>query len=579
MIKKRYKLLFLMFITIVSCDNKFDNTENNFSNYLNLSYSDLADSLINLQVRLDSTFGIEETDECCYKHDDYWNDVSSFAKKHHNKRLWAMAQYRKIQILRYYYNKGEDAQREYLKLADYCNKTGFKELEIVCYSQIADYRYHLQQWGACFETCNKLEPLIDNISYEIFPDKADIYHLIGTYYYHQKEYRIALKYLDKVRGAPRIERNYWEILQSLNTSGLAYKNLDDDKNALKCFNEILNTPFFRQYNRFSEFEVIAKTNIACVGIKQGNYQEAIPVLRNAIVYFNEIGDTAFSCGAAIDLVEIFLKKEQIDSAKFYINKYLQRKSISENIVSRYFSMMGLFCQATGNFMSALAYKDSLMLLERAERDAVVAADILYDKQEQKSIEIKDKEKNLRHNRIYLSFSFCICVLLFAILAIYISYYKKIKRKNIAIVAQIKELQKQYEQKEFELINIDTFSANQNNSADNRNDNLGLKIRDCLFKEKIYHDPNISRDKMVEHLGTNRRYFDEAMQICFKMSWQEYINYLRLKEAMHHLEKSDLTIEEISEMVGFGTLRTFQRQFLEKYDMSPKDFRKMVKAHY
>ena len=92
-------------------------------------------------------------------------------------------------------------------------------------------------------------------------------------------------------------------------------------------------------------------------------------------------------------------------------------------------------------------------------------------------------------------------------------------------------------------------------------------------------PNISRDKMIEHLGTNSRYFDEAMQSCFKMSWQEYVNHLRLKEAMHYLEKNDLTIEEISEMVGFGTLRTFQRQFLEKYDMSPKDFRKTIKDNY
>ncbi|MFC4672571.1 helix-turn-helix domain-containing protein [Dysgonomonas termitidis] len=50
--------------------------------------------------------------------------------------------------------------------------------------------------------------------------------------------------------------------------------------------------------------------------------------------------------------------------------------------------------------------------------------------------------------------------------------------------------------------------------------------------------------------------------------------LRLKESVILLEQSDLTIEEIAEKVGFGTVRTFQRQFMAMYNTSPTDYRKI-----
>jgi transcriptional regulator GlxA family with amidase domain len=61
-----------------------------------------------------------------------------------------------------------------------------------------------------------------------------------------------------------------------------------------------------------------------------------------------------------------------------------------------------------------------------------------------------------------------------------------------------------------------------------------------------------------------------------MSFSEYINTLRLKDAVILLQQSDLSIESISEETGFGTVRTFQRQFQTRYGMSPKDYRNSTK---
>jgi len=79
--------------------------------------------------------------------------------------------------------------------------------------------------------------------------------------------------------------------------------------------------------------------------------------------------------------------------------------------------------------------------------------------------------------------------------------------------------------------------------------------------------------MVQRMGTNRELFIEAFLFCFKMSFPDYVNSLRLKDAVALLEQSDPSIEDISHQTGFGTIRTFRWQFQAKYNITPKDYRK------
>ena len=43
--------------------------------------------------------------------------------------------------------------------------------------------------------------------------------------------------------------------------------------------------------------------------------------------------------------------------------------------------------------------------------------------------------------------------------------------------------------------------------------------------------------------------------------------------MHILDKSDISITELAEMVGYENVNTFLRQFKEKMDVSPLQYRK------
>jgi AraC-like DNA-binding protein len=193
--------------------------------------------------------------------------------------------------------------------------------------------------------------------------------------------------------------------------------------------------------------------------------------------------------------------------------------------------------------------------------------------------ITEKERT----RSLLSFALAGCALLAVALGIWIHYSRKIQKKNRTLAGQIHELTTQQELREAELLSKTSF-VEEDNPADadhglcpeSRLDKLCNAIRDLILKDKAYRNSTLTRDHLVEQLGTNRELFIEAFMYCFGMSFPEYINSLRLKDAVTLLRQSDLSIEAISEKTGFGTLRTFQRQFLRKYNLSPKDFRKAVK---
>lgn len=186
--------------------------------------------------------------------------------------------------------------------------------------------------------------------------------------------------------------------------------------------------------------------------------------------------------------------------------------------------------------------------------------------------IAEKEKT----RNYLYLSIAICLLLLIALSTWIYYNRKIRSKNKTLAKQIKELQIQYEKFEAEILNKQEIHLEESDdlNPEKRKDQLCIAIRDVLLKEKDYRNPTLTRDNLIERLGTNKELFIEAFQYCFGMSFPEYINVLRLKDAITLLEKSDLSIEEISDKVGYGTIRTFQRQFQNKYSMSPKNYRKI-----
>lgn len=85
-------------------------------------------------------------------------------------------------------------------------------------------------------------------------------------------------------------------------------------------------------------------------------------------------------------------------------------------------------------------------------------------------------------------------------------------------------------------------------------------------------------QVAEALGYSQYVLSRVFSGTFHMNFNSYLNQVRLEYACGILKYTNQTITEAYENSGFGSQRTFNRVFFERYRMSPRDYRKMIKAH-
>jgi len=88
-----------------------------------------------------------------------------------------------------------------------------------------------------------------------------------------------------------------------------------------------------------------------------------------------------------------------------------------------------------------------------------------------------------------------------------------------------------------------------------------------------YSENLSLSLLQERLHLDKYYIPHLFNDKLKIRFNDYINALRINEACRFLANTESSITEISELVGFNTLRTFNRAFMKHVGSSPSDYRK------
>lgn len=82
--------------------------------------------------------------------------------------------------------------------------------------------------------------------------------------------------------------------------------------------------------------------------------------------------------------------------------------------------------------------------------------------------------------------------------------------------------------------------------------------------------------LVDRIGVGRTTFYQKVKILTGMSVNEYINKLRINQALQLLESSDATISEIADKVGFSYQCHFSTAFKQITGMTPTEYRQSKK---
>lgn len=162
---------------------------------------------------------------------------------------------------------------------------------------------------------------------------------------------------------------------------------------------------------------------------------------------------------------------------------------------------------------------------------------------------------------------CVAALLF-ILAVFLSVsYCRQRRRNHILVEKLQDYDRRVASAPAE-----TASPQDKATVPADDSELMVKITRFIRKDKAYSDPSFGRMQLATAMKVSVDTVARAIRECRDMTVHNFINSIRLDEARHLLEESEMSLAEIATAVGFGTTRTFQRIFKDNYSMSPSQYR-------
>lgn len=110
------------------------------------------------------------------------------------------------------------------------------------------------------------------------------------------------------------------------------------------------------------------------------------------------------------------------------------------------------------------------------------------------------------------------------------------------------------------------------------DKLKEQILHVLVVEKRYRERGFSAYQLAEMLHTNTRYVSIVLSVRYHANFAQFINKLRIEEAMALLQDqryANLRIEEISDMVGFANRQSFYRAFCQIVGKTPRQYQEQL----
>ena len=343
--------------------------------------------------------------------------------------------------------------------------------------------------------------------------------------------RDALEYDEKIESPTQKEER---IAVHTCTMGDIYCELNNFSDAANCYQRA-HAYFEKQAKPY-----YAASTLFLLGrlqVKANRYGEAISTLQQCEKIAEKNGYLRIQLDASLLLSEAYSRLEPNSMSYVYHKRY---SSVKDSI----------FRETTQQQINEFQVK-----YETAE----------------KQLEIERQQAKAEKHKLLAVVLLAIAVLMTALAVVLMESYRKIRRKNIAITRQI------LENTRISATVATTPTPPVIKSKTHENPTFA-KIESYLLSSKQYLNEDLDRNTLARQLTTNYGYVVDAIKEGTGMSFNEYINSMRLVHACTLLSDAgnNAGIENIAFECGFKNRTTFYRCFAAKYDMSPRDFRNLVK---
>lgn len=335
---------------------------------------------------------------------------------------------------------------------------------------------------------------------------------------------------------------------NMNKAGMQYAKIVEESNLLNRWNDSTNhypvtALAFKAENAFSNGNIaLAKSLLDSAGSK------ILPALPSrayehlyAVRCIARAADSDWK-GAIADVDTLLVTHK--DFPWFYLKDLLLKAEI--------LNMAGEHEKSAAAYSRYIAFHDSL--------SAKITDKRLHDLTVLYRTEIDQEQKRADRFRILAFGSVILLLLILLVLALLHAVREKKRVRHL--VERLKDLDRVAEKN----CNIDL-------NEDTGNEPVISRLDRYMRCERPYTDPALGRKELAAFGGLTQDALGQLIRNEKGMSVHAYINSFRLEEARKILGSDSAEgIAEMAVKLGFGTSRTLQRAFKERYDMSPTQYR-------
>lgn len=312
-----------------------------------------------------------------------------------------------------------------------------------------------------------------------------------------------------------------------------------------------------------------------------------PTLDSAIAFSMKAGNSMQAAYGLSSKLDYYLSVKNYPLALRYGQEAL---SILENsdqypLLQKNFKAMYTLYKATGDNTNALFFLEKYSVLkdsmEIAQYDEKIHELNLKYEVADKERKIFQQEALLKSNKIWNLTLFSSFMFL-ALIAFFVAWRNVQYKKRIQeLFVKERELEKEIES----LYKISTLSeevSKEDSGPDTESPNSLVKNALILMeRDKLYLDPEFSREEFARRLNTNRSYLSQAINSIEEGGFRSFLNKYRVKEAKSLIwniaaQESESFSSKIWELAGFNSNQTFFRTFKQFTKLTPKEYFEQAK---
>jgi len=249
-----------------------------------------------------------------------------------------------------------------------------------------------------------------------------------------------------------------------------------------------------------------------------------------------------------------------------------------NALSDNYARMGRLDSAIHYKEIYINEKDSLYTISREQMASELYTAYHVDKLQQQASDQKLRyEKEAGRNRL-LMLGVAGLLIILLVTAFYIrqrqglyrhivSQYKDSMQRESLLRSQIAEMTPSRTEESSE--------SQPDKTADKKREESYQQLCRLIEDERLYADPQLSRDTLAEKLGTNRTYLSKLINDVAGKNYSQFINSYRIQEAVRLLSdpsNEDYPLKQLCFDLGFTSLSTFYKTFTETVGIPPSVYR-------